>query len=342
MGFLKHLVIFLPLLMTSAFAATPVRQLRRTTGNGWVVKARNSTNHGHVLKASRANSTHLSLNHTAAATFSEQAPSTAQKSWSITENIFEPLTELVKKITGLGKDKDKDKDKEQDQEKDKEKEKDKSSFFKKITGWGRNKDKDKDEDKNSNQEQDQEQDKDKDKDKGEDKNSNQEQDQEQDKDKEKEKGKGSWFKKITGWGRNNSKDKDKDSGNPPPPANKHSDARLVCSPGNSWGWKPAKGEDAQKGLDELKKTDGKPKSKPGPGTCDRLKCVDNSAIWWCNDKHEEFELDSFTHIANYAWDLVENCKEPYDSGSKDTGVLGQAFSPDGFWNVIVRRDDCSK
>ncbi|KAL2286563.1 hypothetical protein FJTKL_06915 [Diaporthe vaccinii] len=37
------------------------------------------------------------------------------------------------------------------------------------------------------------------------------------------------------------------------------------------------------GINHLNHVSGTPVSRPGPGTCGRVSCSYNSAIWWCND-----------------------------------------------------------
>lgn len=46
---------------------------------------------------------------------------------------------------------------------------------------------------------------------------------------------------------------------------------------------PAKAVPVWEGINHLNHVSGTPVSRPGPGTCGRVSCSYNSAIWWCND-----------------------------------------------------------
>ncbi|KAL1879287.1 hypothetical protein Daus18300_001867 [Diaporthe australafricana] len=70
------------------------------------------------------------------------------------------------------------------------------------------------------------------------------------------------------------------------------------------------------GIDHLKKVPGKP--------------------GWCNDNDHDFELDSFSNIADAASD-IDNWCEFAIYPETTVWVSGQNFLPGG-WNVIVRHD----
>lgn len=48
-------------------------------------------------------------------------------------------------------------------------------------------------------------------------------------------------------------------------------------------WRPAWTYYIADGINYLRRVAGKPKLAPGFGTCSRVSCSNNAAIWWCND-----------------------------------------------------------
>ncbi|KAG6216241.1 hypothetical protein E4U26_008205 [Claviceps purpurea] len=99
-------------------------------------------------------------------------------------------------------------------------------------------------------------------------------------------------------------------------------------------WKKAHRWYIQDGLAYLSKLKSKPKMGPGPGTCSRVSCSYEAAIWWCNDNSEKLELNSFQEIADGANSILDQC---ISYGLVLDRPGGQAFMP-GNWNVIVRQD----
>ncbi|KAG6244468.1 hypothetical protein E4U24_005104 [Claviceps purpurea] len=108
--------------------------------------------------------------------------------------------------------------------------------------------------------------------------------------------------------------------------------RVDCVDGKRW--KKAMLSSVQEGLDYLSKLKAKPKIGPGPGKCSRVSCSYAAAIWWCNDKSTDLELDSFWEIFSSATSIIDQCT---DYGAPFSWVGGQAFMPDN-WNVIIRED----
>ncbi|GFF63739.1 hypothetical protein IFM60648_01027 [Aspergillus lentulus] len=89
----------------------------------------------------------------------------------------------------------------------------------------------------------------------------------------------------------------------------------------------------QQGVSYLDGVPGRPSQGPGPGSCGRVSCSYNSAIYWCNDNNYQYTLNSFYDIASGANFIGQTCLTGTDSTS------GQIFYTDN-WNVIVRADSC--
>jgi len=56
-------------------------------------------------------------------------------------------------------------------------------------------------------------------------------------------------------------------------------------------WATASLQRIKEGIDYLRGVPGKPVLGPGPGTCKRVSCSYNSAIYWCNDVSTECILN---------------------------------------------------
>ncbi|KAJ4421948.1 hypothetical protein N0V82_003445 [Gnomoniopsis sp. IMI 355080] len=97
------------------------------------------------------------------------------------------------------------------------------------------------------------------------------------------------------------------------------------------------------GIAYLKTVTGTPVNGPGPGTCNRVSCSYNSAIYWCNDSWLKnpttYVLENFTLIADGAQQVVNMCT--FEQGLKECSdvINGQQFYSGG-WNVIVEGDTC--
>ncbi|CEJ87469.1 hypothetical protein VHEMI04425 [[Torrubiella] hemipterigena] len=92
------------------------------------------------------------------------------------------------------------------------------------------------------------------------------------------------------------------------------------------------------GISYLRGVGGRP-SMGGRGTCGRVSCSYNTAIWWCNDDAGVKTLASFGSIADGAQWVWNKCAGRLDKGLAQGQVSGQAFHPTN-WNVIVRKDKC--
>jgi hypothetical protein len=113
------------------------------------------------------------------------------------------------------------------------------------------------------------------------------------------------------------------------------------------------------GLRYLRSISGQPTLGPGPGTCSRVSCSYDSAIYWCNDviiffnvelervrrliaKQNLFTkvLPGFYNIADGAEQIIDQCQfwNPIDYKWR---VSGQVFI-DGprDWNVFIQWDLC--
>jgi hypothetical protein len=63
------------------------------------------------------------------------------------------------------------------------------------------------------------------------------------------------------------------------------DITINCftADGSPQGWERADLGRIEEGWNHLNGVKGKPVNGPGPGTCGRVSCSYNSAIYWCND-----------------------------------------------------------
>ncbi|KAM7194190.1 hypothetical protein V8F20_008110 [Naviculisporaceae sp. PSN 640] len=102
----------------------------------------------------------------------------------------------------------------------------------------------------------------------------------------------------------------------------------------SWGWQRALHERIYEGAEYLKTVQGRPVQGPGPGSCGRVSCSYQAAIWWCNDNKVTKTLPGFATIGDCAKELCNACTEKDD----DYYCRGQSFQP-GNWNCIVRYDN---
>ncbi|KAI7777965.1 hypothetical protein LA080_002877 [Diaporthe eres] len=92
------------------------------------------------------------------------------------------------------------------------------------------------------------------------------------------------------------------------------------------------------GINHLNHVSGTPVSRPGPGTCGRVSCSYNSAIWWCNDKDTERSLSSYHEIANSVQLLTMNCTY-WSESHLEPQVSGQQFHVDK-WSTVIKGAIC--
>ncbi|KAL2786646.1 hypothetical protein BJX66DRAFT_328447 [Aspergillus keveii] len=86
------------------------------------------------------------------------------------------------------------------------------------------------------------------------------------------------------------------------------------------------------GIRYLRGLPGTPSLPPGPGSCGRVSCSYNAAIFVCNDNTGYPNLNSWNLVADGADYINSRC-----IGGGDTA--GQVFYHEN-WNVIVRQDNC--
>ncbi|KAJ0167136.1 hypothetical protein CTA2_4233 [Colletotrichum tanaceti] len=97
----------------------------------------------------------------------------------------------------------------------------------------------------------------------------------------------------------------------------------------------AKVDAAWDGIRYLRTLKSKPKSSAGPASCGQISCSWNTAIWWCNDKAVNKELESYRVIADGAQYMWEACTP---RGNSRYWSSGQIFSNDG-WNIIIKKSE---
>lgn len=112
------------------------------------------------------------------------------------------------------------------------------------------------------------------------------------------------------------------------------------------------------GLQYLRSIPGQPTLGPGPGTCSRVSCSYDSAIYWCNDvsifrcrvrrvgrliaRQNLFTkvLPGFYNIADGAEQIIDQCKF-WNIIDYKWRVSGQVFiNPPRDWNVYIEWDLC--
>ncbi|KAL4962765.1 uncharacterized protein BDV14DRAFT_202586 [Aspergillus stella-maris] len=101
-------------------------------------------------------------------------------------------------------------------------------------------------------------------------------------------------------------------------------------------WGRAHAITVRQGISYLRKVTGRPHAAAGPGTCGRVSCSYDSAIYWCNDDKNSKTPNSYGSIADGAQYLLAKCR--LGSGISEW-TAGQVFHKT-HWNVIVREDKC--
>lgn len=100
---------------------------------------------------------------------------------------------------------------------------------------------------------------------------------------------------------------------------------IHCGP-QGHGWSGADWNIIYVGYTYLYTVSGRPGQGPGPGSCGRVSCSYDSAIWWCNDNNHDFQLDSFGQIGDCAKGLYDKCQYwSADERSPRFRVVGQNF-----------------
>ncbi|KXH49274.1 hypothetical protein CNYM01_06990 [Colletotrichum nymphaeae SA-01] len=135
------------------------------------------------------------------------------------------------------------------------------------------------------------------------------------------------------------------------------DDTFKDAPVNCAGYDDADRKRLAQGARYLLDVKGKPTRGPGPGSCGRVSCSYNSAIYWCNmvsgcflpmlcdinDKTDNVgtiqdskakTLNSFKEISDGAYYVIEKCYR-----GVGTLVSGRAFHKDN-WTVVARWDRC--
>ncbi|CEN61057.1 hypothetical protein ASPCAL07724 [Aspergillus calidoustus] len=97
-------------------------------------------------------------------------------------------------------------------------------------------------------------------------------------------------------------------------------------------WPGASRRRIGEGVSYLRRIPGTPTLGPGPGSCGRVSCSYDAAIYMCNDNSGYYTLSSWNLVADGADFINSRC-----IGGGDTA--GQIFYHEN-WNVIVRQDNC--
>ncbi|KAL3459478.1 hypothetical protein BJX64DRAFT_291147 [Aspergillus heterothallicus] len=97
-------------------------------------------------------------------------------------------------------------------------------------------------------------------------------------------------------------------------------------------WRSCSRRRIEEGVRYLRGVPGTPSMSPGPGSCGRVSCSHDAAIFICNDNTGFLNLNSWNVVADGADYIRSRCI----SGDQ---TAGQVFFHEN-WNVIVRWDDC--
>ncbi|KAL4883572.1 hypothetical protein BJY04DRAFT_216395 [Aspergillus karnatakaensis] len=91
---------------------------------------------------------------------------------------------------------------------------------------------------------------------------------------------------------------------------------------------------ARKVINDVMRFSGKPIRGPGWANCERVRCHNTGALWWCNDAPNTRELPGYTTLTRGANFILASCvRTGFGEGHS---TKGQAFHRDN-WNVIVRK-----
>ncbi|KAK0707652.1 hypothetical protein B0H67DRAFT_494759 [Lasiosphaeris hirsuta] len=102
-------------------------------------------------------------------------------------------------------------------------------------------------------------------------------------------------------------------------------------------WPTAERDSIDQGVSYLRGLGSQPHLGAGPGTCSRVSCSYNAAIYWCNDHTNEYSLASYSQIADAANFIAYTCEyDPNLNGRWYTS--GQLFFKD-HWNMYITGGD---
>ncbi|KAI1082123.1 hypothetical protein F5B20DRAFT_47770 [Whalleya microplaca] len=82
-----------------------------------------------------------------------------------------------------------------------------------------------------------------------------------------------------------------------------------------------------------------PAPSPGQGSCGRISCSYNSAIWWCNDSPQTVEF-ACNLFAKYAQDIVDNCAYLPNNLNSPPEVRGTEIDAPFNISTVVGGDNC--
>ncbi|PVH84266.1 hypothetical protein DL98DRAFT_584834 [Cadophora sp. DSE1049] len=117
---------------------------------------------------------------------------------------------------------------------------------------------------------------------------------------------------------------------------KRSMTDVNCLKATGQNWSPAPVNQAQSATDFLKATTAICAVRAT--SCVRVSCVDQAAVYLCNNNNYEFRPTCFK-ISGYAQALVDQCPTASQGGGRVVG--GQAWDNEN-WNVFIREEDCNQ
>ncbi|KAL5340219.1 hypothetical protein BJX70DRAFT_396990 [Aspergillus crustosus] len=91
---------------------------------------------------------------------------------------------------------------------------------------------------------------------------------------------------------------------------------------------------ARENIEWIRKMDDRSGGKPirGPGKCQRTRCMQDSAIYWCNMADHQKTLPAFRNIADGAQVILNNCA----AGGKVGGIHWH----NDLWAVVIKPENC--
>ncbi|KAF4589827.1 hypothetical protein GQ602_003716 [Ophiocordyceps camponoti-floridani] len=99
---------------------------------------------------------------------------------------------------------------------------------------------------------------------------------------------------------------------------------------------PASIKVIREGINYLSSLGGPPFLPQGPGSCSRVSCSWNSAIWLCNDNPSTLLISNWPDVARSAQRIVDACSELKTDGGR---VKGYSIEPGG-WRVVIGHTVC--
>ncbi|KAL4996875.1 hypothetical protein BDV10DRAFT_186682 [Aspergillus recurvatus] len=74
-----------------------------------------------------------------------------------------------------------------------------------------------------------------------------------------------------------------------------------------------------------------------PGTCERVVCNSNAAVYWCNDNEDRDAEVEYGQIAEAAWEIIRDCGM---SAQRLIYAAGVVVYPTKIRVVVIKDNEC--